>query len=205
MKVSRLGVFLMSAGALMIAAAFLLLWHNQRESDLAGQAAQKDLLALSEQMEVSQQVPVRTMALEAESPVSVLTVGEYSYLGVLAVPSLQLELPVMDCWDEERLRTAPCRHFGAPEQNNLVIAGHNYKTHFGLLDRLHVGELVSLTTVDNEEFLYTVEQTEVVGSEDVEQVRNSPWDLVLYTCTADGSHRLLVECMRYPVQEKSDI
>ena len=67
------------------------------------------------------------------------TINGYDYIGVLEIPALNLTLPIMADWDYDRLKIAPCRQFGSVETNDLVIAGHNYKTHFGYLDQLQVG------------------------------------------------------------------
>ncbi len=55
--------------------------------------------------------------------------GNY-YIGVLTIPSLDLSLPVMEDWDDEKLKISPCRYAGSLYQKNLVIAGHNYQRHF---------------------------------------------------------------------------
>ena len=60
----------------------------------------------------------------------------YDYIGYIEIPAIKLKLPVMATWDYERLNLAPCRQFGSAKDRNLVIAAHNFDTHFGKLGTL---------------------------------------------------------------------
>lgn len=55
----------------------------------------------------------------------------------------------MSEWDCSRLRIAPCRHFGSSRTDDLVIAAHNYKNHFGSLASLAVGTEIFFTDMDD--------------------------------------------------------
>ena len=54
-----------------------------------------------------------------------------SCIGTLKIPALHLELPVLSEWSYPLLRKAPCRYAGSAYKGNLVIAAHNYSSHFG--------------------------------------------------------------------------
>ncbi|MCI6909376.1 MAG: sortase, partial [Clostridiales bacterium] len=54
-----------------------------------------------------------------------------SYIGVLRIPALGLSLPVIGEWSDDGAKLAPCRYAGSAYTDDLVIAGHNYRTHFG--------------------------------------------------------------------------
>lgn len=187
----RIGRVLMVVGTVLVVAAAGLLLYNQHESARAAHASQEAYSRLE------------AMVCEANAPVDsdpyempVVNIDGYDYIGYLQIPALGLDLPVMDTWDYERLTVAPCRQFGTVRKNDLVIAGHNYASHFGGLSGLEQGDAVSFTDVDGRTCHYEVGAIEILDPTEVEAVRTSPWDLVLYTCTYGGRQRVVVQCMR---------
>ena len=184
--------------ALVLAALSLFLW-NQREAAEAGRAAEAVLPRLVENMEAARTKPATpdaTLPDPYDPEMTVVEIDGYGYVGVLTIPALELELPVMSEWDAARLKIAPCRQFGSVETNDLVIAGHNYKTHFGYLDQLQVGDAVNFTDVNGKVTVYHVELTSILQSDDVDAVQNSGYPLVLYSCTYSGKTRLTVFCKK---------
>ena len=182
------GVILISLGAVLILAALLLFLHNRSEDRRAGQEAESLLEDVRS-----------TMAANAdpepqEEPAEEIT---YDYAGVIAIPDLSLELPVIDQWNYARLKVAPCRQSGAAADGDLVIAAHNYKSHFGYLDRLEPGASVIFTDMEGTVYRYAVEEIRQLAPEDAEDVSSvfsSEYPLVLYTCTPGGKARVAVFC-----------
>ena len=182
------GVILISLGAVLILAALLLFLYNRSEDRRAGQEAESLLEDVRS-----------TMAANAdpepqEEPAEEIT---YDYAGVIAIPDLSLELPVIDQWSYARLKVAPCRQSGAAADGDLVIAAHNYKSHFGYLDRLQPGASVIFTDMEGTVYRYVVEEIrrlEPEDAEDVSSVFSSEYPLVLYTCTPGGKARVAVFC-----------
>jgi len=133
--------------------------------------------------------------LPAEMPV--VMIDGYEYIGYVSIPDLELELPVMAEWDYNRLKIAPCRHFGSSRTDDLVIAAHNYKTHFGSLSSLEIGAEVIFTDMDGIVNRYTLmKEPETLAPDAVDAVQNSGYDLVLYTCTPGGATRVVAFCDR---------
>ena len=128
----------------------------------------------------------------------------YDFAGVLSVPALGLELPVIDEWSYARLRITPCREFGTAAGGDLVIAGHNYRKHFGRLKELAAGDEVQFTDMDGTVYLYAVAAVETVQPEEVDKVVNGGHDLTLYTCTLGGKTRVTVWCDLVDANEKSE-
>ena len=182
------GVILISLGAVLILAALLLFLYNRSEDRRAGQEAESLLEDVRS-----------TMAANAdpepqEEPAEEIT---YDYAGVIAIPDLSLELPVIDQWSYARLKVAPCRQSGAAADGDLVIAAHNYKSHFGYLDRLEPGASVIFTDMEGTVYRYAVEEIRQLAPEDAEDVSSvfsSEYPLVLYTCTPGGKARVAVFC-----------
>lgn len=117
-----------------------------------------------------------------------------AYIGVLTIPALGLELPIMRDWSYPGLRKSPCRYYGSAYTNDLVIAGHNYNRHFGGLANLSVGDAVAFTDMSGNQFSYRVEELEMLQPAAVEQMTASGWDLTLFTCTYSGRARVTVRC-----------
>ena len=185
------GVILISLGAVLILAALLLLFYNRREDRRVGQEAESLLEDVRSSMAANADPDPQ------EEPVEEIT---YDYAGVIAIPNLSLELPVIDQWSYDRLKVAPCRQSGAAPDGDLVIAAHNYKSHFGYLDRLQPGASVIFTDMEGTVYRYAVEEVrrlEPEDSEDVSSVFSSEYPLVLYTCTPGAAARVAVFC-RWP-------
>ena len=183
------GVILISLGAVLILAALLLLLYNRSEDRRAGQEAES-LLEDARSAISANAAPEEPQ----EKPAEEIT---YDYAGVIAIPDLSLELPVIDQWSYDRLKVAPCRQSGAAPDGDLVIAAHNYKSHFGYLDRLEPGASVIFTDMEGTVYRYAVEEIrrlEPEDAEDVSSVFSSEYPLVLYTCTPGGKARVAVFC-----------
>ena len=118
-------------------------------------------------------------------------IAGYKYIGYLTIPALKLELPVIDDWSYEKLKTAPCRHTGTAQSDDLVIAAHNYKRHFGLLSQMNPGDTVLLTEMDGTVNSYALVKVETLKPTDTDAAINSEHDLVLYTCTFGGATRVV--------------
>lgn len=210
----KLGLVLVLAGALLIGGALALYGANRVEDEKAGAAAVETAAVLQQQIEQAQTQHMQTEVQERPEDVSpepsmdapvedaetepapVAMVGDYEYLGVLSLPSLGLELPVMADWDYDRLKLAPCRQFGSAEEDNLVIAGHNYIGHFANLGMMKAGDSVTFTTMDGAVNTYVVAKTDIISPEDTEKVSESGYALTLYTCTYGRQNRVTVYCER---------
>lgn len=117
------------------------------------------------------------------------------YIGVLKIPVLSLELPIISEWSYPRLRIAPCRYAGSAYLNNMVIAAHDYYSHFGRLKSMSQGDEVIFTDMDGNVFRYEVAELETLSSTAVEEMTSGDWDLTLFTCTVGGQSRVTVRCV----------
>lgn len=187
MRQNKAGLALILIGAVLIASALFLFWGNRAEDDNAGQQAAVML------QKVQETIPENTVE---PAKLTVTEIGGYKYIGYISIPKLELELPVMAEWDYDRLKIAPCRHFGSPEDDDLVIAAHNYKNHFGRLGKLEAEDAVVFSDMEGGSSTYAVREVKRVEPTDVEAVQDSGWDLVLYTCAFSGETRIVVGCER---------
>ena len=127
---------------------------------------------------------------------SVVEIDGNEYVGEISIPAIGIDLPVMSEWSYPRLKIAPCRQFGSSRTDDLVIAAHNYESHFGKLTSLTAGDSVTFTDMDGIVNEYVVNKVEVLDPHSVEEVEHSGYALVLYTCTYGGKTRVTVFCDR---------
>ena len=120
--------------------------------------------------------------------------GRY-YIGVLYIDALDLRLPVMSELSYPGLRKAPCRYKGSAYTRDLIIAAHNYGTHFGRIKNLPMGSSVRLIDLDGNEFDYIVQSIETINGKNVDAMDKGDWDLTLFTCTYGGVDRITLRCV----------
>ena len=209
----RADIVIIAVGAVLILSALLLHLYNRYEDANAGQEAESLLENVEAFIETKKvKAPGASMQSDAtSSPTSldpempVVTLDGYEYVGYVEIPALELKLPVMSDWDYNRLTLAPCRQFGSSRTDDLVIAAHNYESHFGHLKDLSAGDTVTFTDMEGIVNTYGVEKIETLNPNEVDAVQNSGYDLVLYTCTTDGRTRVTVFCNRIKVIAPSPV
>ena len=194
---------MLGAGLLLIAAALALAAYNVIDAQRAARSAAQALEALSQTTAVSATDPEQASADDApayladpEMPMPTVSFDGNDYIGRVDIPSLGLSLPVISEWSYPRLKIAPCRYTGSAYLDNLIIAAHNYGSHFGNLNRLNNGDTVTFTDVDGNQFTYAVFLIEDLPGTAIEEMQSGEWDLTLFTCTLGGRSRVTVRCER---------
>ena len=207
----KTGIAIVAVGAVLILSALLLFLYNRYEDAHAGQEAESllgNVQTIIDERETSvpTTIPEETTPPETLAPeLPIAEIEGYGYVGYISIPKLELELPVMSEWDYNRLKLAPCRQFGSSRTDDLVIAAHNYESHFGHLKDLSVGEPVTFTDMEGIVNTYCVEKIETLNPNEVDAVQNSGYDLVLYTCTKSGKTRVTVFCNREKIAAPSPV
>ena len=148
----------------------------------------------NEAIEDPEEWEIPAYVLDPNRDMPTVELDGYEYIGVLEVPSIELELPIMSTWDDVKLKITPCRYTGSVYQNNLVIAGHNYRSHFNPLKKFVGGETVIFTDVEGNQFTYEVGSVETMKGTEVERMVAGDWDLTLFTCTYNGQSRFALRC-----------
>ena len=206
---NRLGRFFTGAGLILVASAVLLLMYNLWDTRRA-EESQEEILAeyLSENKKASevpsdpdgeaadsQDIPDYMLDPDMEMPEFTLSsLGDISCIGILEIPALDLQLPVISEWSYPALRLAPCRYTGSAYKGDLVIAAHNYQSHFGRLKTLSTGSEVIFTDAVGNRFVYQVAVIEALTPWSVEDMTSGEWPLSLFTCTLDSQNRVTVRC-----------
>ena len=188
------GMIFVIMGAVLMLSALLLLFYNRMEDRTAGREAEEGLHQIKEELGEATVPESEKKELPLPTDLPVMEAGGYGYIGYLKIHALDLELPVMEDWDYERLKKAPCRQFGSPVTEDLVVAAHNYKRHFGRLSELEQGDRITFINMDGYPYEYEVDRIEKLEPEAVDEVQQSGYPLVLYTCTYGGENRVAVFC-----------
>lgn len=144
--------------------------------------------------EDSEDVYIPDYILNPEMDMPEEEINGQQYIGVLKIPALSLELPVISAWSYPNLKVAPCRYSGSAYLNNMVVAAHNYQSHFGKLETLSQDDEVSFSDMDGNVFSYKVVEIETLSPYAIEEMTNGDWDLTLFTCTVGGQSRVAVRC-----------
>ena len=200
----RIGVLCMLLGAVLLLAAMLLLVHNEYEAQKAEKAVfhlmPRVVEQIQEQKEEEQlpaqkqeeQIPEPT--LQRSTEMLAVEIDGNDYIGYLSIPSLHLELPVMESWDYAKLKIAPCRYIGSVWSDNLVIMAHNFEWHFGQISKLSEGAEVSFVDMEGNVFCYEVVAKDVLDPAAIEEMTAGDFDLTLFTCTYGGAQRVTIYC-----------
>lgn len=216
-KKNRIGNILKGAGLILVTAAVLLLvynlWdgHRARESEEAilAEYLQENKKA-SESPDASdkedeQNIPNYLLNPDMDMPEYTLkSLGDVACIGILEIPALDLEFPVISSWSYSSLRLAPCRYSGSAYKGDLVIAAHNYQSHFGGLRTLPEGSEVFFTDAVGNRFSYYVAVTEALTPWSVDDMTSGEWPLTLFTCTLDSQNRVTVRCEYSEAMENWD-
>lgn len=187
------------AGFLCISSALGLTAYNLHAEKHAGAVAEETMVSISEavpqplSVQVEEEIPL--YRLDPNITMPEINVNGIKYIGYLAIPDLDLKLPVITKTTSSYLRSAPCRLSGSAYLENLVIGAHNYNTHFGRLKELTYGDRMEFTDMDGNAFLYEVADIEILQPDQLEYLCEGEYPLSLYTCTIGGRTRLTLRCV----------
>jgi sortase A len=183
----RIGVICILLGALCILGSVGFVIYNWWEDKKAEEITQSLL------EDVKSIINEKTTGLD-ETQMATIKVNGYDSIGILSIPVLDLELPVLTDWSYAKLKKAPCHYYGSYYEKDFVIAAHNYKAYFGRLSELQTGDIVFFTDVNGAVYYYEVVLLETLPKNATKEMITSGFDLSLYTCTLDRAGRVTVRC-----------
>ncbi len=199
------------AGLLLITAALVLILGNLWEDRQAGRASAKVMERLRtvvqtaaidngtmDDLPTGETPEIPDYVLNPGMPMPEEETDGRQYIGILSIPAVELELPIQSAWSYPNLKVSPCRFSGSVYTDDMILSGHDYRTHFRALRELSGGERVTFTDIDGNRFVYNVSLIETIGGTDVEGLlgETGDWDLTLFTCTADGASRVVIRCTK---------
>ena len=197
------------SGFLLIIAAIALCIYNIAESRKAEKRSQSVMTELRAEIEeyaaeeASETITESDLFAEYEpteqEEMQVISVDGTDYCGYLSIEELGIELPVINEFSYASLKTAPCRYSGSVAENDIIIAAHNYSTHFGRLNSLSDGSEIVFTDCSGKSSSYNVISIEEIDGSDKAQMfsgEGTDWDLTLFTCTLSGKRRVTVRAKK---------
>ena len=129
-----------------------------------------------------------------DSPV--ITVEGEAFCGKIIIEKLGIELPVFQDWDSGKLKEAPCRYTGSVQTDDMIIAAHNYESHFGNIHLLQLNDEIVFIDGTGSEYRYSVRHITTLDGTAVSDMQSGEWDFTIFTCTKGGKQRVTVRCDR---------
>ena len=132
---------------------------------------------------------------------SVTSTGDtVTKIAIVNIPSINITYPVLSTYNEELLKTSPCKYWG-PDPNevgNFCIVAHNYRNakFFSKVPELENGDIVEITDLNNRTIQYVVYDKYVVCEDDrtcSSQKTDGRKEVTLITCTDDSENRVVVK------------
>ena len=201
---SKIGIFCMLIGLFLISGAVFLFLSNNRDEKNAETHVQNLIPVLMEEVKQVQKSSESGVALPDNKPEELLTqedvvmietvIDGHAYIGYLEIPDLGLTLPVMSDWSYAKLQISPCRFSGSLRGEDLVIMAHNYTSHFGFLKTLTEGSQIIFYDMNGVIWEYEVVALDVLPGDAVEEMIAGEYDLTLFTCATNRSHRITIRC-----------
>lgn len=191
-KSKKTAVILIGIGLIFILSSVVLWGFNEITSYRVAQQTAKILSNLENHM--LEDISVPTEAEDGAMPMR--TENGTNIVGVVSVPTLEIEVPVAAEWSYENLRKCACRYSGTAKDGSLIILSHNYSRHFGNLKNATVGDEVQFMDVNGKLYLYNVTAIEILAKHELDKLTASESDLTLFTCTYGGQNRIVVRCMK---------
>ena len=187
------GCLLVMLGLCLVLTAMGMHLAQEQQDSAAGESAQ----ILLEHLDLSRsviQIPSESVEPVADTPaMTVKTYMGYDMIGAVRIPSVEVNLPVLADWSYALLDVAPCRYRGSVTGGDLILMGHNYKSHFTPLHRVSVGADVEFEDVNGQVYAYRVAEIQYLHKSEEDKLA-SAYPLTLFTCTAGGQKRIVLFC-----------
>lgn len=161
------------------------------------------LNAIPEEEEIAQTQTVQTeVAIDVpEEQKSVASDGtEYYTIGVVNIPSIDVNYPILSTYSDALLKIAPCKFHGPNpnEVGNLCIAGHNYRNSkfFSKVPDMELGDTIEITDLGGNTITYSVYDKFIVNPDELEctsQLTGGKREITLITCTDDNKQRHIIK------------
>ena len=126
--------------------------------------------------------------------------GGYKVVGIIKIPKIDLEYPILDKTNVESLNISITKFWGNEinEIGNVTLAGHNNLNGvmFGKIKKLSNGDIIELTDIQNITLKYEVFETKVIDPNDIScilPIEEGRREVTLITCTNGRSNRFIVK------------
>lgn len=164
------------------------------------QVKEKQLQTVVSEVKVQiDNIKEETTLNEEKRPIEVEYKG-YSVVGVINIPKIEIEYPIIDTTDESAMQVSITKFWGndVNDIGNFTMVGHNYMdgTMFGKTDQLEVGDKIEMTDLYGTTITYQIFDKYVIDPNDVEcvkSIKKNTREITLITCTNGRSNRLIIK------------
>lgn len=188
----KIGDILIVIGVICIVFSIAFYSRNKKIENDSGQSVKRVLEELETYDFESSSEKIDPYSYEMKK----VNIDGIDYIGYIEIPSIDMNLPVADKCDLEKLAIAPCRYSGSTKSDDLVIAGHNYVYQFGPINNLTVGDDVYFKDMEGRTYSYKVAEVTVLEPDEVKEMTSGEFELSLFTCNYSGQARHTVRCTR---------
>lgn len=129
-----------------------------------------------------------------------ITIENNTIIGIINVPKINLEYPILSTTTKENMKTSITRFSGGNvnESGNLALAGHNNydNTMFGKIDELVIGDKIYLTDLQKNTIEYEINSIFITDPNDVsilETKDKNKKEITLITCKNGNKSRLILK------------
>ena len=136
------------------------------------------------------------------------TVDDFSYMqmpaveidnediiGVIEFKSFGVSLPIGDKWENKKSVSYPKRFSGSVYDNSLIIGGYDCKGQFDCLEKLDIGNRITVTDMTGAQFDYEVKGIERKKSADVDILKEKTSDLTLFVRDSKSLDYIIVRAI----------
>lgn len=184
----------MSMGLALLMCAVAVLFYNYREDRRAAKVGEDAMIQLKKIIAAGSLTGKSGEAEIMDNRLRRIMIGGNTYCGYLIIEKLGLQLPVLVDVNDYKLQLAPCVYYGTIEDNNLIIAAHNYKSHFGKINQLVKDDKIIFVDICGIKHEFRVDKCEIIGKDMKEKMLDSAYQLTLFTCDYSGQNRVTVRC-----------
>ena len=125
---------------------------------------------------------------------------EYSVIGLIEIPKINVNYPILSEVNDDLLKIAPCKFYGPMpnEYGNLCIAGHNYDNYkfFSKISTLQINDEILIQDTSGNTLKYLVTDNFEVKENEFDKVVHSDnliKQITLITCNNSNSNRIIIK------------
>lgn len=197
----KVGIILMTFGAMLVAAALSLAVYNIYTDKQAEKNSSTVLVKLEEEItqrsdeNISSDFIDNSQNQDEVGDMETISINGKNYIGIIDIPTIGIKLPVLSEWNYDNLDIAPCRYSGSIDKG-LILAAHNFTGHFGKLKNLILDDEVYFIDANGKIHNYYVDYIDTIDGNQADKMLAGDWDLTMFTCTFDGTERVTIRCRK---------
>lgn len=125
---------------------------------------------------------------------------EFSVIGLIEIPKININYPILSYINDDLLKIAPCRFFGPlpNEIGNMCIAAHNYNNYkfFSKLKNLKIEDSIFIYDLSGKKIeyrVYDLYETDYTDLSCTSQDTNNQKEVTLITCNNIKNKRTIIK------------